>query len=397
MSTVELHYRDEGPRAAPALLLSGSLGSALESWDALMPELTRSFRVIRFDHRGHGGSPVVPGPYSMAALGGDVIALLDRLQLPRAHFCGISLGGMVGMWLAAHAPTRIDRLVLLCTSARLAPRDAWLERAALVRKQGSGAVAAAVVARWLTPAFAAQHPALVQQLQARVTATDAEGYAACCEAIGGWDGLDLLHQIRTPTLVVAGARDPAIAPLHAQVIAAGIAGARLAMLEAAHLPTLELPREVGRLLLAHLSYAGPAELDAAGQRERGEHIRRAVLGDAHVDRSVANTTAFTAPFQEFVTRVPWGTLWSREGLSRAERSVVTLTALAILHHDEELAMHVRAALGNGLSVGQIQEILLHIGVYAGVPVANRAFAVAQRTLQEMGVAEALAPPSPEPT
>jgi 3-oxoadipate enol-lactonase/4-carboxymuconolactone decarboxylase len=400
MSSVELHFRDEGPRGAPALVLLGSLGSDVQIWDAVTPELSRNLRVIRVDTRGHGGSPVPAGPYTMAELGADVIAVLDRLELARAHVCGISLGGMIGMWLAAHAPERVERLSLLCTSARLAPRQPWLDRAALVRKQGTGAVAEAVVGRWLTPAFAQQQPALAQALRAQVASTPAEGYAACCEAIASWDGLDGLHRIVAPTLVVAGEKDPAIPPLHAQVIAAGIARARLTLIEAAHMPLVERPRELARLLLAHAGDVTAAVAPSPEQRDQGERIRREVLGDAHVDRAQANTTAFTAPFQEFVTRIPWGTLWARPGLSRPERSIVTLTTLAILHHDEELAMHVKAALRNGLSVAQIQEILLHIGVYAGVPVANRAFAVAQRALQEAGVAEALAPPplpSPEST
>jgi 3-oxoadipate enol-lactonase / 4-carboxymuconolactone decarboxylase len=391
MSTVELHFRDEGPRGAPALVLLGSLGSNLQIWDAMLPELSRNLRVIAVDLRGHGGSPVPAGPYSMAELGGDVLALLDRLQLSRAHVCGISLGGMIGIWLAANAPDRVERLSLLCTSARLSPRQPWLDRAALVRKQGTAAVADAVVARWLTPDFAQQQPTLVQALRTQIAATPAEGYAACCEAIADWDGLDALHKIVAPTLIVAGDKDPGIPPLHSQVIAASIARARLATVGAAHLPIVERPRELARLLLAHGGDPGAAA-PSPEQRDLGERIRREVLGDAHVDRAQAGTSAFTAPFQDFVTRIPWGTLWSRPGLSRPERSIVTLTTLAILHHDEELAMHVKAALRNGLSVAQIQEILLHIGVYAGVPVANRAFAVAQRALQEAGVAEALAPP-----
>lgn len=399
MSTVELHVRDEGPRGAPALLLLGSLGSSLQIWDAMLPELSRDLRVVRADLRGHGASPVPPGPYGIAELGGDALAVLDRLELARAHVCGISLGGMIGIWLAANAPERVERLSLVCTSARLSPRQPWLDRAALVRARGTAAVADAVVARWLTPAFAQQQPALVQALRAQIAATPAEGYAACCEAIADWDGLDALHKIVAPTLIVAGDKDPGIPALHSQVIAAGIARARLAVVSAAHLPIVERPRELARLLLAHGgdvvdTASGASALAAAPeQRDQGERIRREVLGDAHVDRAQAHTTAFTAPFQDFVTRIPWGALWSRPGLSRSERSIVTLTTLAILHHEDELAMHVKAALRNGLSVAQIQEILLHVGVYAGVPVANRAFAVAQRALQEAGVAEALAPPS----
>jgi 3-oxoadipate enol-lactonase len=195
----------------------------------------------------------------MDELGGDALALLDRLQLARAHVCGVSLGGMIGIWLAARAPERVERLALLCSSARVAPERQWLERAALVRAQGTAAIADAVVGRWLTPGFAAQRPELVQKLRAQVACTSAEGYAACCEAIAGWDGLEALRLITAPTLVVAGERDPALPPPHSQVIAAGIARARLVTMDTAHLPMVENPDELARLLSAHLAEDAPDE------------------------------------------------------------------------------------------------------------------------------------------
>ena len=382
MNSVTVNHRIEGPAAAPALLLLNSLGSDLSLWEPIMPELVRHFRVIRFDQRGHGESPVPKGPYAIADLGADALALLDRLGVQRAHVCGTSLGGMVGMWLAVHAPTRVERLALICSSARIAPAQAWEERAALVRAQGTTAVAQAVVGRWFTPEFASQQTAAIARYEAMVSATPAEGYAACCEAIARWDFTDQLAQIACPTWILSAQQDPATPPPHGYLMAALIPGARIDVVtQAAHLAFAERPLFVARLLIEHLH--GHPDLSPAPDPERarrGERVRREVLGDAHVDRAKANTTALTAPFQDFITRYAWGEIWSRPGLTRAERSIVTLTVLAAMQHEEELAMHIRAALRNGLTAEQIQEVLLQVGVYAGVPVANRAFAIAKRVL-----------------
>jgi 3-oxoadipate enol-lactonase/4-carboxymuconolactone decarboxylase len=386
MSPVELHHVVDGPDDAPVLLLAGSLGTRLELWDPLIPQLARAFRVVRFDHRGHGGSPAPTGPYAMADLGTDVMALVEHLRIERASFCGLSLGGMVGLWLAIHAPNRIDRLALLCTSAFLPTPEMWRTRAAVVRAQGTTAVASTVAGRWFTPAFGVREPGRLAGMIAALSQSDPEGYASCCEAIASWDERDGLGAIRAPTLVVAGSDDHVTPPSHGYAIGAGIPGARVIVVDrVAHLAVLERPNVIARLLLDHLAGRSPPDSFDDDERARqGEDIRRAVLGDAHVDRAIANTTAFTAPFQDFVNRCPWGDIWARPGLSRAERSMITLTVLAAMQHEEELAMHVVAAHRNGLTPQQIGEILLHVGVYAGVPVANRAFAVAERALRQIG-------------
>jgi 3-oxoadipate enol-lactonase / 4-carboxymuconolactone decarboxylase len=375
MAVCDVHHRVDGPEGAPALVLANSLGSTLEIWDPIVPVLAQRFRVVRFDLRGHGRSPVPPPPYSLADLGEDALALLDRLELDRAAFCGISIGGMVGMWLGAHAPARIDGLVLCCTAARLGPPERWAERAATVRAEGAGAVAEAVVANWFTPGFAAREPEVVARMEAMIAAQPPEGYAACCEVIERMDLREDLPSITASTLVVAGGDDDATPPEHGLGIAQGVPGARLVVLpHAAHLAPVEQPAAVAALVLEHL---GGDPVHAAGMAER-----RRVLGDAHVDRALARTTPFTAPFQDFITRYAWGSVWTRPGLDRSVRSAITLAALTALGRDEELAMHVRGALRNGLSAEEIGEVLLHTGVYAGVPAANRAFQIAQEALAE---------------
>lgn len=257
---VELHHESEGLADAPVVLLGSSLGTNLEVWDAQVPALAARLRVVRFDHRGHGRSPVPPGPYEIGDLGGDVLALMDRLGVERAHFCGLSIGAMVGMWLAIHAPERLDRLVLMCTAAHLPPASAWEERARAVLAAGTTEpVADSVVDRWLTPAFADGHPEVRRRLRDMLVSQPAEGYAACCGAIERMDLRGDLPRITAPTLVVSGADDPASAPEHQALIAEAIPGARLEVVaDAAHLASVQQPQVVSALILDHLgAWAAP--------------------------------------------------------------------------------------------------------------------------------------------
>ena len=380
MSAVDLHAVVEGPADAPVVVLGGSLGSTLEMWEPQVPALTERFRVVRYDARGHGRSPVPPGPYSLDDLADDLLALLDRLQVQRAHLVGLSLGAMTAMRLAAREPSRVDRLALLCTSAKFPSSSPWAERAATVRAEGTAAIAEAVVARWFTGGLRDADPALVDRMRAMVAATPAEGYASCCGAIERMDLRGDLPRISAPTLAVAGADDPATPPEHLATIAGGVPGARLLVLpQAAHLANVEQAAAVNAALLAHLDPAGTTVF------ERGMTVRRAVLGDEHVDRAVQRTTSLSEPFQDLITRYAWGDVWSRPGLDRRTRSLLTLALLAALGHEAELALHVRAAVTNGLTVDEIGEVLLHTAVYAGVPASNSALAVAQRVLAELGL------------
>jgi 3-oxoadipate enol-lactonase len=253
VSTVEVAFELIGRADAPPLLLSNSLGSTTAMWDRQTPVLAERWHVVRYDHRGHGRSPVPPGPYALADLGADALALLDRLEAERVHWCGLSLGGMVGMWLALNAPERIDRLVLCCTSAKLGPPSMWAERAATVRAHGVEAIADAGIGRWLTEGFIAREPRITAEVRAMLAATPAEGYAGCCAAIEHMDLLDRLGEIRAPTLVVAAAQDPATPPEHGERIANAVPGARFALLEdAAHLAAVEQPDAVTDLIAGHL-------------------------------------------------------------------------------------------------------------------------------------------------
>jgi 3-oxoadipate enol-lactonase len=257
---VELHHVSQGPPDGPALVLLDSLGSTLEMWDPQVRPLAARFHIVRSDLRGHGRSPVPPGPYDIADLGADVLALLDRLEVERAHLCGLSIGGMVALWLAEHAPERVDRLVLACSSARLESGAAYTMRAATVRAEGMEAVADAVVGRWFTPAYTAGHPELVARMRSMVAGIPAEGYAACCEAIATMDLRPGLKTVRAPTLLIAAADDPAIPPEHSHRIAESIGGARVVVVaDAAHMPNVEQAERVTALILDHLCTADGRE------------------------------------------------------------------------------------------------------------------------------------------
>jgi 3-oxoadipate enol-lactonase len=252
-AVVELHHLLEGPEDAPVFVMANSLGTTLRMWEDQAPALRDRFRLLRYDHRGHGGSPVPSGPYEIGDLGRDVLALLDRLKVEQFSFCGLSVGGLVGMWLASEAPERVERLVLCCTAARFAPPEQWDERARTVRTEGVGAIADAVLERWFTPPFRESHPGTVAWAGGMLRGTPAEGYAGCCEAIRDADLRGRLGAISAATLVVAGAEDPAAPVDQAELIRDSIPGSRLAVVEgAAHLANVERPEPVTREILAHL-------------------------------------------------------------------------------------------------------------------------------------------------
>ena len=314
-----------------------------------------------------------------------MLELADRLELQRFSYAGLSLGGMVGMWLAIHAPDRVDRLALLCTSAYLPPASMWHERAAAVRAAGTcAAISQSVVGRWFTPGFAARHPDVVASFTATLDEVDPEGYATCCEAIAAMDQREQLGRITAATLVIGGAQDlPTPATGTRRPDRGGGPDGAAGDAQPRRPPGLGGAAAHGDGAAArprHRPGRGAAVSAGLSDEERhrqGMQVRREVLGAAHVDAAVARQTPFTEPFQDFITRTAWGDVWTRDGLDRRTRSMLTLTALLALGHEAELRLHVRAALTNGVTREEISEVFLHTAVYAGVPAANSAYAAAQ--------------------
>jgi 3-oxoadipate enol-lactonase len=253
MTTARLHASEDGPVDAPVLVFGPSLGTDLGLFDAQVAAFAGSHRVIRYDLRGHGGSEVVPGPCTMADLAGDVVALLDRLGVDRFSYAGVSIGGAIGQQLALTVPERIEKLAIIASAAQFADPPSWSKRAQQVREQGTESLVASRTGTWFTEAWAAEHPAEAERLLAMLRATPAEGYAACCEAIGAFDVRDRLGEISAATVAIAGAEDPATTGEMVRFIAESIPGAQFVVVPGAgHLPNATHPDEVNTALREHL-------------------------------------------------------------------------------------------------------------------------------------------------
>ncbi|GAA0447100.1 alpha/beta fold hydrolase [Streptomyces sp. NPDC046215] len=475
--TNTLQHRFDGPEDAPVLVLGPSLGTTWHMWDRQIPELTRHWRVFRFDLPGHGGAPVEPTP-DVGGLTDRLIATLATLGVDRFGYAGCSIGGAVGADLALRHPHRLASLALVATSARFGTADSWRQRGSAVRTSGLDPEARSAPERWFTPAFAAAQPAIVDWAVQMVSTTDAHCYVGACQALASFDARADLGRISVPTLVLVGSDDQVTPPADARVLVAGIPDARLAVVpSASHLAPVEQPAAVTDLLVRHFTTAwqlstqqslptvgaspagpahtpppavvppafpqgttpapgavppaaaappvtpgpfappaapapafvpGPAPAPAVfpgfgpppsddeplptpfppppathggDLHEQGSRTRREVLGDAHPG-GPETADDFTGDFEDFVTRYAWGATWSRPGLDRRTRSVVTLTALTARGHLDDLAAHTRAALRNGLTPDEIKETLLHTAVYCGIPAAGAAFEVARRVIAE---------------
>jgi 3-oxoadipate enol-lactonase len=249
-----IHYDLVGPETAPVLVFSNSLGSTLAMWDPQMPALQKRFRILRYDTRGHGQSSATPGPYSIEQLARDVVALLDELKLESAYFCGLSMGGQTGMWLAVYTPTRLKRLVLSNTAAKIGVAEIWNARIEAVRHGGMKSVSSAVMERWFSANFRANSPDSVAIAKRIVESADPDGYIANCAAVRDFDARNAINAIRVPTLVIAGTHDAATTPADGRYLAEQIPAARYVELDAAHLSNIELPErfasEVSSFLLA---------------------------------------------------------------------------------------------------------------------------------------------------
>ncbi|MEF9907491.1 bifunctional 3-oxoadipate enol-lactonase/4-carboxymuconolactone decarboxylase PcaDC [Streptomyces sp. P9-A2] len=418
-----LQYRFDGPEEAPVLILAPSLGTTWHMWDRQIPELTKQWRVFRFDLPGHGGAPAYPGG-SVGDLTGRLLATLEGLGVQRFGYAGCALGGAIGLELALRHPERLASLALIAASPRFGTADEFRQRGVIVRTNGLDPIARTAPDRWFTSGFAAAQPAITEWAVQMVRTTDPGCYIAACEALASFDVRAELGSVGVPTLVLVGSDDQVTGPAEARTLVAGVPDARLAVVPgASHLVPVEQPAAVTDLLVRHFStawqpafeaatghialpavqvqagqvvvpqQAGPvAEITAAvppqprggapDPYEAGIKVRREVLGDAHVDQMLAQTDDFSGDFQEYVTSSVWGGVWDRPGLDRRTRSCVTLTALVAGGHLEDLAVHTRAALRNGLTPAEIKEVLLQAAVYCGVPAANSAFRVAQQVIRE---------------
>jgi 3-oxoadipate enol-lactonase / 4-carboxymuconolactone decarboxylase len=370
------YYRLDGPDDRPVLIFSHSLGCDHTQWDPQAAALAPHFRILRYDIRGHGATEVAPGDYTIEMLAGDVLALADALGIQQFAWCGLSLGGMIGQWLGAMARDRVTALVLANTSARFPDPSVMDARRRTVLESGMALLEESVMARFFSPERLEANPPAVAGIRRVLRATDPVGYAGCCAAVRDMDQLQLLPTIVTSTLIVVGDRDVSTPwQGHGEILDRHIAGAQVVHLPTAHLSNLEAPRSFTAALCRFL-LPPPSDTLAAGYEKR-----RAVLGNAHVDGAIAATTDFTRAFQELITRYAWGSVWQRPGLDDGTRRLLALTAVGARAQWDEFRMHVRNALAAGMEACDLEEILLQLAVYAGVPAANRGFHIAN---EEMG-------------
>jgi 3-oxoadipate enol-lactonase/4-carboxymuconolactone decarboxylase len=383
---VRLYWRRDGSEEKPALLLLNSIGTGMELWDGVVPLLLAEFCVIRMDARGHGASDAPEDDYTLAILAGDAAAVLDAAGVARAAVCGISLGGMVAMTLALRMPERLSALMVACSSAAMDPA-AWEARAATVRAGGTAAIVEMAMGRFFSDGFRAAKPAVVATARAALLAQSVAGYAGCCAAIRDMRLLEALPVIAIPTLVIGGTKDISTPfESHGAAIAAAIPGAESTLLPTAHLPSLEDPQGMAAAIRRFLAGQTRPDLRQAATAlyEAGLARRRAVLGDAWVDRSLANRTPFNGEFQEMITRIAWHEIWTRPGLDDRTRRLLVLAITAALGRWEEFGLHVRAGLAaRGFTIEELKETLMQTAIYAGVPAANTAFAEAGKIIKDI--------------
>lgn len=370
----KIFYRLEGNPGPLVLVLSHSIGTDHGMWEPQVGDLVPHFQVLRYDTRGHGASDAPAGDYSIDQLGADVLGLTDALGIRRFAFCGLSLGGAIGQWIAANAPDRVERLVLANTAPRFGSREQWDTRIRLVREGGMSAILDLATQRFFSRETIDRGDPYVQSIRSVLLGTNPTGYVGCCAALREFDSSALLEKISAPTLVIAGMRDVSTPWAgNGEVLAEKIPGATSVLLDAAHLSSLEQPHSFSSAVAEFLL----ADSGGGDALKQGFAIRRAVLGNEHVNRAVANTNDLNREFQDLITRYAWGTVWTRPGLDIRTRRLLVLAITAALGRHEEFRMHLKAGLKAGLELSDVKEVLLQTAIYAGVPAANTAFQIAR--------------------
>lgn len=368
--------------SGPVVVCAHALGCDQSIWDNALQALGPTQARLTYDLRGHGASGRDCGPdgLTIQTLGADLIALLEALGLQQVILCGVSIGGMVAQHVAAVRPDLLRGLVLCNTAPRIGTVERWEARIAAVRAQGLAALADDILAQWFPPAFKNAAPEAWAGHKAMLQRNDPDAYVQACAALRDADLTAATAGIIVPTTCVSGSADGSVTTAQVADLAGRIAGARHVTLEGVgHLPCLDAPADVAQVIRDMIDRTAPAQT----RQEAGMAVRRAVLGDAHVDRAEGARTAFDDAFQTLITEGAWGTVWASDAISLRERSMLTLALLAALGNFDEIPMHVRATVRTGAGESDLREVFQHVAIYAGVPRANHALKLAKQTLAEM--------------
>ena len=370
---MKTNYKIQGTPNSPVLIFSNSLGSEMMMWDALVPYLLPYFRVLQYDTMGHGGSEKPKGWYNIDTLGSQVIELMDSLHIEKAYFCGLSMGGLIGQWLGINHSERFYKIAISNTGAKIGDDAGWNGRIKTLKEEGMRAIAEGTSAIWFTPEFIKEESEKTQLYKEMFLRSDVSGYCGCCAAIRDTDYRDQLDKFRTSTLVIAGDQDPVTTIEHAQFLVENINDASLALLPARHLAATEFPERFANILIKF--FTGESTFD------KGMHVRRTVLGNEHVDRASSKINDFNGDFQKFISNYAWGEIWTRPGLSKHNRSLITIAMLIALNRPNEFKMHVKAAFNNGVTKEEIKEVIMQSALYCGLPAANDAIHLAEEVFQ----------------
>ncbi len=374
------NYKLSGTPNSPVLIFSNSLGTTLNMWDELVPYLLPYFQVLQYDTRGHGNSSITPEPYTIALLGQDVIDLMDKLNIEEAYFCGLSMGGLIGQWLAVYHPQRIKKLVLSNTAAKIGEVEMWNQRIEQIITKGfDSSIADATMHRWFTDEFIKNNKQKIEQQKTLFLNNNAVGYTNACVAVRDANFRESVKKITSETLVITGDEDVVTTVEHANYLVSEIAKSELKVLKARHLSSVELPQEFANTLIDFI--VGESTFD------RGMHVRRTVLGNEYVNRASEKINSFNGDFQNLIANVPWGSVWTRPDMSKHNRSLITLSMLIALGREHEFKMHVRAAFNNGVSVTELKELIFQSAIYCGFPAANDAYKTAEEVMKELKMIE----------
>jgi 3-oxoadipate enol-lactonase / 4-carboxymuconolactone decarboxylase len=378
INNATLHYEYLNTHRDTTFIFINSLGTDFRIWDGVVADLKHYGNILRFDKQGHGLSSLSDNTTLIEHYVQDVLGLMDALGIEKAVIIGLSIGGIIGQYLAIHHANRLEKLILSNTAPKIGTDDTWNARINKVKTEGIGSITEGVMKVWFSDTFHQTRPDALQGYKTLLALSNTEGYIRACNAIRQNDLSAQIQEIKTPTLCFAGTNDGSTPPDLVKAMADKIPNAGYILIEGVgHIPCVEVPKTIFEHIYNFTFYQNAKTL-----YEKGMITRRAVLGNAHVDRAEANKTDFDTDFQEYITNSAWGAVWSRPTLTRRERSMITIAVLATLGHHEEVEMHLRATKNTGAMLEDIKEVLLHIGVYAGVPVSNIAYKLAKKVFSE---------------